>query len=118
MQDAYGWTALHYAASLGDAKMVEMLVNEAGLDVGKAKSTGRILTPLELAERSQNVKCVRLIKDGIRQRQGWERDSEKQTQPSQRAASWCLSDAMAVGQRVDFRACVLLCFLIWMYFGH
>ena len=45
-----------------------MLVNEAGLDVEKAKGTGQIPTPLELGERSQNTKCVRLIEDGIRQR--------------------------------------------------
>ncbi|KAJ9634548.1 hypothetical protein H2199_009005 [Coniosporium tulheliwenetii] len=40
MRDAYGWTALHYAASSGRRETVRLLLAEPGLDAGRAKSEG------------------------------------------------------------------------------
>jgi ankyrin repeat protein len=124
MRDAYGWTAMHYAAQFGNAKSVKLLLDQPGLDIGQAKSVGEVPTPMELALKSENADCVRLLRDALRERKSWKKSEEEVNaaeisahgQPEQKSMLLFSSvDILGFVQRIEVRMFVLLCALVWIY---
>jgi ankyrin repeat protein len=123
MRDAYGWTAMHYAAEFGDAKSVKLLLDQPGLDIGQAKSVGEVPTPMELALKSENADCVRLLRDALRERKSWKKSEEEPkivevgVQQPEYGIKLPFSsvDVLAFVQRMEVRMFVLLCALVWIY---
>jgi ankyrin repeat protein len=123
MCDAYGWTAIHYAAQFGDTESLRLLLEQPGLDIGPAKRTGEVPTPMELALGSDNADCVRLLRDAIRERKSWSRGEDEvgfkvvsvQQEKTESKQSWRLVGVSAFAQRIEVRIFVLFCALLWMY---
>jgi len=58
--DPYGWTALMNAVYLGDAEMVQLLLN-AGTDVNHKNYLGR--TALFISEKTGKPEIMRMLKE-------------------------------------------------------
>lgn len=102
-QDSYGWTALHYAARRGDQEVVQLLVSEPLLDVGLSHGCC-VPSPLDLAYKSEDGVCVRLIRDAIAARRhelDQQRPEPEGKLPSLRSKAHSASTLTYVGMLVD-----------------
>lgn len=63
MQSSLGVTALHYAASAGFAKIVEVLINHGARKDLKTQTLG--LTALDMAKSTQHESVIRLLSTGM-----------------------------------------------------
>lgn len=67
-QDEHGWTALHWAAGAGDAKALQLLI-ENGADIALRGNDER--TPLTIAKAASREDAVKLLTETEKKRGQW-----------------------------------------------
>lgn len=125
MRDNHGWTALHYAAHAGDEEKVRLLTKVPALDVGNRKGCC-VPSPLQLAHRSENSQCVRLIEAAIQHHEenatvpGHAKDANKRIDvllgQIERVRAGRRMTLSSIVKRMEVRVVVAFSIFMWVWY--